>query len=230
MRLKAMFLLSIMIYSVSCLILRPIRQCVALVLPCIMLGQSAYARNLPESTGAKGDHRGETVTLLPIIRIENSLKIAESALPDLSACSKALATIPAKEKDFKRLFDEYSEGVSYKQRYLDSNAFVVYYTRGFDGPGRENIEKESDATLKQEAQFGYRNDAAVALDEARAELDFQQTQSGEKVDLVELKNDLKAADVALRAYIELAPPVQVAEAVAQLRGPQGTSINIGSTW
>jgi hypothetical protein len=218
MQRKALILLPIIISSVSCWLSRPIRECVALTLPCILLGQSASARNLPESTGARGDHRGETVALLPIIRIEKSLKAAEKALPDLSACSKALATIPAKEKDFKRLFDEYSEGVSYKQQYLDSNAFLVYYTQGFDGPGRESIEKESDATLKQEAQFGYRNDAAVALDEARAELDFQQTQSSEEVDLKELENDLKDADVALHAYIKLAPPAQVAEAVAQLIG------------
>jgi hypothetical protein len=40
------------------------------------------------------------------------------------------------------LFDEHSEGISYKQQFLDQNAFLVYYTKGFDGPGRPSIEDE----------------------------------------------------------------------------------------
>ena len=49
---------------------------------------------------------------------------------------------PKDEKSLKRLFDEYSSDVSYKQKYMDSNAFVVYYTKGFDGKDRPNIEDD----------------------------------------------------------------------------------------
>ena len=37
-----------------------------------------------------------------------------------------LNNIPRDENDFKRLFDSYSTPVSYKQKFLDQNAFLVY--------------------------------------------------------------------------------------------------------
>ena len=69
------------------------------------------------------------------------------------------------------------------------NAFLVYYTRGFDGrgadaavgdgaqppifvplrfdgPGRARMEDASDAPTRQSRQFGYRNDACAAVDDA----------------------------------------------------------------
>lgn len=54
-----------------------------------------------------------------------ALKSACDALPGLDRVSSQLELVPATEKDFKRLFDEFSEAVSYKQKFLDSNAFLV---------------------------------------------------------------------------------------------------------
>ena len=63
-------------------------------------------------------------------------------MANLQECETLLSKIPLIEKDFKKLFDEHSEGISYKQQFLDQNAFLVYYTKGFDGPGRPSIEEE----------------------------------------------------------------------------------------
>ena len=104
--------------------------------------QEAFARNLPEATGATGTSRGMITALRPIVNMQSTVRQAVALLPDLSACQNALRSIPTDEKSFKRIFDEYSEGVSYKQVYKDQNAFVVYYTKGFDGPNRPSIEAE----------------------------------------------------------------------------------------
>lgn len=78
---------------------------------------AASARNLPESTGATGNERGTANALVPIVQMRARLQTAATALPnDLSACERALAALPGKETEFKRLFDEYSEGISYKQK------------------------------------------------------------------------------------------------------------------
>ena len=172
------------------------------------------ARNLPLATGATGANRGQAVALAPIVALKHTLDASEMALPDLMEVKKFLSedkVVPLKEKEFKRLFDEYSQDVSYKQRYLDSNASVVNDTMGFDGLGRQSIEKEDDATLKQESQFGFRNDAWVAVDEARAELAYQMTQSENELDLSELRGDLQRANAATMAYLLLAPEDQLRE-------------------
>jgi len=176
---------------------------------------TAVARNSPESTRASGTSRGEAAALKPIVEIDEALAVplAALALPDLSACSTGLGTkaMLTKEKDFKRIFDEYSADVGYKQKYLDSNAFGVYYTKGFDGPGRDSIDKEDPDTLLQEAQYGFRNDAWVGVDEARAELSYQLTQPQPvaTADLRELKMDLLGASAATTAYLKLAPTDQL---------------------
>lgn len=59
------------------------------------------------------------------MNIQMALKSACDALPGLDRVSSQLELVPATEKDFKRLFDEFSEAVSYKQKFLDSNAFLV---------------------------------------------------------------------------------------------------------
>lgn len=72
----------------------------------------------------------------------------------IKACDSLLiggsqsSAVPTSEKEFKRLFDEFSEGISYKQQFLDKNAFVVYYTQGFDGPGRPSIDTEDEGTKR----------------------------------------------------------------------------------
>ncbi|KAH8077625.1 hypothetical protein JL720_10010 [Aureococcus anophagefferens] len=83
----------------------------------------------------------------------------------LDAVAAALAEPPRDEKSFKRLFDEYSSDVSYKQKYMDSNAFVVYYTKGFDG--RTGPTSRTTPRPSGRRQFGFRNDAWAAVDDAR---------------------------------------------------------------
>ena len=85
------------------------------------------SRNLPEETGASKSNQGQISSLIPIIKMQKALEKALLAannnnVPDTKSY---LDLIPSKEKDFKRLFDEYSQGVSYKQEYLDKNAFLV---------------------------------------------------------------------------------------------------------
>ena len=121
----------------------------------------------------------------------------------------ALAEPPKDEKSFKRLFDEYSSDVSYKQKYMDSNAFVVYYTKGFDGKDRPNIE-DDPAAERQTKQFGFRNDAWAAVDDARAEVAYLKSEPAESP--AELVAMLGRATAAMAGYLALAPPEDVAAA------------------
>ena len=103
----------------------------------------AVGANLPSDNGAKGDQRGTVAALVPIVRIASGIAQASRAVQagKLQDAQKALDAIPATEKPFKRLFDEYSEPISYKQKYKDSNAFVVYYTQGFDQCGNQPVRR-----------------------------------------------------------------------------------------
>mmetsp|Transcript_11805 Transcript_11805/g.28282 ORF Transcript_11805/g.28282 Transcript_11805/m.28282 type:complete len:347 (-) Transcript_11805:46-1086(-) len=165
--------------------------------------QPAYGRNLPKSTGADISNTGTVQTLIPILQIKCTLQslieqirtsqkdnnrllpsFLTSAPSSSSSSSLFLFGIPTQEDPFKRLFDEYSVPVSYKQKYLDSNAFLVYYTKGFDGIGRPNIEQqqgqgagessEDDATVNeiQTIQYGSRNEVWVAWDSFQAEYSY----------------------------------------------------------
>ena len=105
----------------------------------------AAARNLPTSNGASGANRGTAATLAPIIKMKKDIDTALAQLPNVQKCEATLSKVTNIEKDFKKVFDEHSEGISYKQQFLDQNAFLVYYTKGFDGPGRPSIEEEDSA-------------------------------------------------------------------------------------
>lgn len=144
-----------------------------------------FSRNLPEDNGARKDLVGSQEGLMPIIAIHDVLSERQSALAASIAKDRGLfrpviedslsllkSKVPSEEKAFKRIFDTYSNTISYKQQFLDKNAFLVYYTKGFDGPGRENIETESPAELLQKGQYGYRNDAFIAYDDLIGELDY----------------------------------------------------------
>lgn len=188
------------------------------------LSHCAFARNLPEANGASGKLRGTVEALVPIVKLESSVATAIAALPNLDACAIALnAAAPAGEKDFKRLFDEYSEGISYKQNYLDKNAFLVYYTQGFDGANRPSIETESEGELKQKAQFGARNDAWIGFDDAREEAAYLQSHPpANEGELKELRAALLRTKAALADYEAQAPPEQV-EAARQVVVASGKS-------
>ena len=124
------------------------------------------ARNLPTSNDASGINRGKVEALIPIVKLAIISNKALEDLPNIRNVENDLKLLPSTEKEFKKLFDEYSESVSYKQVFMDQNAFLVYYTKGFDGPNRPSIETEDDVEKKEKEQFGSRNDAWIAIDEA----------------------------------------------------------------
>ena len=133
----------------------------------------ARAANLPTSNGASGKLQGSEASLQAIRRMGKAAQRAKELESDMPAVRELLRSdFPSNEKAFKKAFDEYSQGVSYKQQFLDKNAFLVYYTQGYDGPGRQNIETETSAEQLQKNQYGFRNDAWVAFDDASAEADY----------------------------------------------------------
>ena len=95
------------------------------------------------------------------------------------AASTAMSEIPFREQDFKRIFDAYSDPVSYKQKFLDANAFLVYYTNGYDGPGRAPLEgtQESVVNERQTIQFGTRNEAWLCWEDFVSEYDYYASSS-----------------------------------------------------
>ena len=191
----------------------------------------ANARNLPESNGASGKFIGTAKVLTPIIKLRDNIHTASTLIEtDPKQALNIINKLPNKEVEFKRLFDEFSNGVSYKQQYLDKNAFVVYYTQGFDGPGRPSIESDSDGeSTKMSMQYGYRNDAWLALKDAVDDItDLNLTTTyaavpGEpssletydkeyKQSIKDIMKELSIAEKAINAYISLAPEAVIKEA------------------
>ena len=195
--------------------LRNARSFAASLVVCLSFSQLqlpwAAARNLPEDFGSSFIRSGTPQALIPIADMAASIKAASKALPDINACDSILQASTAfkSEKEFKKIFDAYSDKVSYKQRYLDQNAFLVYYTAGFDGVGRPRIDSDDAETTRTSLQFGFRNDAWVAVDEAVADAHFiaASLSKGNGVsleDTKDLKTALEAADKAFDNYIQLA--------------------------
>ena len=105
--------------------------------------------------------------------------------------------------------------VSYKQKFLDQNAFLVYYTKGFDGPGRPNIE-EDDTNSIQTIQYGLRNDAWAAVDDLFVELEFGQKSTVDDStgsSIGELTTFAETVLKAVDSYLDLAPAADVKEAM-----------------
>jgi len=166
-------------------------------------GLEASASNLPESTGVDLSNVGTIETLIPILAMKSSLDQLKLQLVQSPTSTLTIdtTTIPSNELTFKRIFDAYSDPVSYKQKFLDQNAFLVYYTKGFDGPGRPNIE--ADVNLRQTEQFGLRNEAWIAWHNFLDEVPFLQDPDNDC--LTYLNDTIRAID----AYILLAPPNDV---------------------
>jgi len=172
----------------------------------------ATARNLPLTTGADTSNTGTVSTLIPIVCLQQSLDNLQTELrnkkpQEITLPSMSIA--PREEVSFKRILDAYSDPVSYKQKFVDQNAFLVYYSKGFDGPGRANIE--DDLPVKQTLQYGSRNDAWVAWDDFLVEWDFalKDSEANNKEDLQQaLQRTLKALD----AYLSLTPTEDLQQA------------------
>ena len=169
----------------------------------VLLPRKSCARNLPLPTGAGFDKTGTVQALMPIVRLRQSLNGPVLNLPYV---------IPRDEQTFKRLFDEYSDPVSYKQKFLDQNAFIVYYTRGFDGPNRPLIEE--DLPEKQMLQYGARNEAWVSWEGLQVELEFAQKHPNDDNDVDKYLVMLIAA---VDAYLQLAPPDHVQQAINNIK-------------
>lgn len=161
------------------------------------------ARNLPVSNGADTSRTGTADALKPIVLLRYSLLDLKMQLNNKQTVD--LEGMPITEEDFKRIFDAYSDPVSYKQKFLDQNAFLVYYTKGFDGPGRPNIE-DDNSNEKQTLQFGARNEAWINWENFLVELKFVGDKDNEAYQY--LTDTIKSVD----NYIKLAPPADVREA------------------
>ena len=184
--------------------------------PCI-----ANAANLPQSNGADLSRTGTVDTLVPIVQMRKSVLAAKSALSGSKELDPVVSSeqcifilkqlsqsIPRGEKQFKRIFDAYSTPVSYKQKFLDQNAFLVYYSKGFDGPGRANIEDDVENGI-QTLQYGFRNEAWTAMDEVFTELEFGAKVDGDDVYKDELDELIGKALKAFDSYLSCAPESDV---------------------
>lgn len=168
----------------------------------IVSSTPVMARNLPASNGAATSKIGTVDALKPIVLLRYSLSDLKMQLANKETLN--IEGFPLKEEDFKRIFDAYSQPVSYKQNFLDQNAFLVYYTKGFDGPGRPNIE--NDINELQTIQFGARNEAWINWQNFLVELKFVEEPDNESSKY--LTETIRAVD----AYLKLAPPQDLKEA------------------
>jgi len=190
--------------------------------------QPAISANLPASNGADLSKTGTVEKLVPIVSFRESLLDAKSMLNNDDSSSaaalsqnvlKQLATtlktnISPEEKQFKKLFDEYSDPVSYKQKYLDQNAFLVYYTKGFDGPNRDSIE--SGEIPRQTLQYGARNECWTAFEELVTEVDFGM-KDGSSSSRSDVLDPLNKALASVDAYLSIAPKDDVESAQSRLK-------------
>ena len=184
-------------------------QTCGLVLATWAVTTPCQASNLPESTGANTSGVGTVQALLPIVELRSSLANLQSTIAKLDGPILQMnGYIPKDEVEFKRLFDAYSDPVSYKQKFLDQNAFLVYYTKGFDGPGRANIEAEINE--RQTQQFGLRNEAWIAWENFLAELKFIRDDDNDCS--AYLSSTLRAVD----SYLALVPPDDLNAAKSKL--------------
>jgi len=182
--------------------------------------QMARARNLPLSTGADTSNTGTVDTLIPIVRMRQAIARLQDETTTRSTTTVSTiqlpspSVVPRDELQFKKVLDAYSDPISYKQKFVDQNAFLVYYTKGFDGPGRPSIE--DDLPVKQTLQYGARNDAWVAWEESLIEWEYAAKEGvffDNKDDILQpLKRTLQALDV----YLGLAPPEDLAIAQKQV--------------
>ena len=171
----------------------------------------------------KSNNRSDGINELQVSRIAKTKAVlcfpARSNGKDVGfEQTTAMPEIPFREQDFKRIFDAYSDQVSYKQKFLDSNAFLVYYTKGYDGPGRAPIEGTQDSAVvneRQTIQFGARNDAWVCWDEFVAEYEYYVASSSRKTEATTEERDSSYVDMlqylsqtihAVDRYIQVSSP------------------------
>jgi len=151
---------------------------------------------------------GTVDALLPILMLKSALKDIRIQLHDKGNKKEVVKQIqqqrqiPTEEQKFKQIFDQYSNPLSYKQKYLNSNAFLVYYTKGYDGPNRPNIETLSEEEELQKEQYGLRNESWIRWDTFLAELNFSDDDDTTTKDLIQYLDETIAS---LDSYLQLVP-------------------------
>jgi len=182
---------------------------------------SARAANMPVSNGASDKDIGQPRALAVVLQLRKRIATAErEAEAESTVRRKAqavvdgLRSVESDERKFKAQFDAFSDRVAYKTRYMDSNAFLVYYTSGFDGPGRPAMVSDESVVSMQN---GYRNDAWTAVLCAREEAQYLIGANSGADDTADLAAALRAASRAVDAYVKLAPAA-VVEAAEGLTG------------
>jgi hypothetical protein len=180
------------------------------------LSSSNFALILPAQGSADTSRKQKPAAveaLIPILQLQRTTQqILDLIKKDPSSATVAilLKSMPSDEQSFRRLFDAYSDPLSYKQKFVDQNAFLVYYTKGFDGPGRPPIE--SDLPVKQTLQYGSRNDAWVACNDFLVEYNYQQ-QNPADFNAEELVRPLNEMVKALDQYLSQASSQDIAIAL-----------------
>ncbi|KAL3922987.1 MAG: hypothetical protein SGILL_001912 [Bacillariaceae sp.] len=201
-----------------------------------LLTPTATAQNLPTSNGADTSKSGTVDALVPIVQLRIDLRELKQSLEDKhhddqqkghssSLSSPISSKLPTREQDFKRIFDAYSDQVSYKQKFMDQNAFLVYYTQGYDGPGRKKMEQGDTENERQTLQFGARNEAWVAWESFLAEQEYYQKSSlkndkskeNDEEDFAEMMKCVSETTKAVDAYLNLAPQEDLARAEKELQ-------------
>lgn len=185
----------------------------------VFLARPSTARNLPEQyLTIDYSKTGSVEALIPIVQFRDNLQDLETKLKTegkaaVSRLNQAVGRFPRNEQAFKALFDAYSDPVTYKQKFVDQNAFLVYYTQGFDGPDRPSIE--SELPVRQTIQYGARNDAWVAWQDFETEVTYAQTHPADST-IEDLAQLLDKVIVAVEVYLGQAPVEDVKEARKKL--------------
>lgn len=133
----------------------------------------------------------------------NNKKEAQQSSQFADVANTKSVQIPINEASFKRIFDEYSTPISYKQQYLNNNAFLIYYTKGYDGRNRPNIETCDNSMMLQTIQYGLRNDIWIKWDELINELQYQISDNDTNVQ--ELITLLQQTIQILNQYLDQTP-------------------------
>lgn len=168
--------------------------------------------------------------LIPIIMMEQEMETLIGEWHDMKRNNNINALtlckhisdnprIPSQEKDFKALLDNYSQPVSYKTKFMNQNAFLVYYTQGYDGPNRPSIETDSDQEALQKRQYGARNDAWVSWDNTLAAAEdpiLQKSQDPNEI-AIEVITPLTNSFNAIHAYLNEAPSSDLEQALNRLK-------------
>ena len=94
----------------------------------------------------------------------------------------------------------------------------MYYTQGYDGPNRPNLEDLSERELLQQEQYGARNECWLAWNELVNEVEYV-TRSGDYSTSDELGLLLNTTIAAVTAYLTLAPNQVEGRTMWQAKNP-----------